>query len=143
MLVTITEVVDVYDPPALIAYAKSKAKSWGMDESQMDDVATAVRESIVLNRCVPYDIGIELGHEGSSAVVSAATIRTPGTVPTTNVEEMIEAANRHGEGSDPDHEVGDLQELLRAAFELLTDDAKKAFFASPAAKNVWDSAYGE
>ena len=38
------------------------------------------------------------------------------------VEALIEAAKTHGEYSEPDHEVGDLQDYLRAAFSLLTPE---------------------
>lgn len=44
------------------------------------------------------------------------------------LETFIEAAHAHGMNSDePDHEVGDLQELLRAAWELLSEPAKRSF----------------
>ena len=35
------------------------------------------------------------------------------------LQEIIDAAERHGRISDLDHEVGDLQDALRAAWELL------------------------
>ncbi len=38
------------------------------------------------------------------------------------LEEIIGAAKRHGEVSESDHEVGDLQDALRAAWALLTHD---------------------
>ncbi len=37
-----------------------------------------------------------------------------------NVETYIAAAKAHGENDDPDHEVGDLQDMLREAFKFLT-----------------------
>ncbi len=44
--------------------------------------------------------------------------------PAGGVEDLISAARSHGEESDPDHEAGDLQSYLRAAFENL-DDAQR------------------
>lgn len=35
---------------------------------------------------------------------------------------IIEAAKVHGEESDPDHEVGDLQDTLQICMELMTDE---------------------
>lgn len=37
---------------------------------------------------------------------------------------ITKAAKQHGEDSDPDHEVGDLQESLRAAIDLLNPQQK-------------------
>lgn len=42
----------------------------------------------------------------------------------TGVEDLIEAARAHGEESDPDHEAGDLQAFLRAAFDYLDDERR-------------------
>lgn len=44
-----------------------------------------------------------------------------------DVEQYLVAAKQHGEDSEPDHEVGDLQEMLRAAFEIMDDKQKRAF----------------
>ena len=41
------------------------------------------------------------------------------------VEAIIDAATRHGQESDPDHEVGDLQDALRLAWDLLIPAARK------------------
>ena len=35
-------------------------------------------------------------------------------------DEVLESARRHGEDSEPDHEVGDLQDALRIAWKALT-----------------------
>lgn len=45
------------------------------------------------------------------------------------IEHLMEAAKRHGEDSDPDHEVGDLQDMLRAMWELLPADKRSEFLA--------------
>ncbi len=51
--------------------------------------------------------------------------------PTTDdeVERYIRAAAQHGRDSEPDHEVGDLQQLLRIAFGMMTDCQRAAFAA--------------
>ena len=46
------------------------------------------------------------------------------------VEEIIAAAERHGEQSEPDHEVGDLQDALRAAWALLSPDQRRKVHAA-------------
>ena len=40
--------------------------------------------------------------------------------------EIIDAAERHGRVSDPDHEVGDLQDALRGAWSVLTPAQRKS-----------------
>lgn len=46
----------------------------------------------------------------------------------TDVETLIGAARTHGDDSDPDHEAGDLQDFLRAAFDHL-DEEKQLLIA--------------
>jgi hypothetical protein len=36
------------------------------------------------------------------------------------VERLIDSATQHGQDSEPDHEVGDLQGFLRLAWEIMT-----------------------
>lgn len=48
------------------------------------------------------------------------------------LESVIDAAKRHGEDSEPDHEVGDLQDCLRAACEQMFPDQFERFMRSPA-----------
>lgn len=47
-----------------------------------------------------------------------------------DAEVFVKAATKHGEDSEPDHEVGDLQDYFRAAFRLLTPEQKEAFLAT-------------
>lgn len=47
-------------------------------------------------------------------------------------------ALHHGLADDPDHEVGDLQDLFSAAFRHLTPDGLRKFLAEPAAVDVLD-----
>jgi hypothetical protein len=39
-----------------------------------------------------------------------------------NLQYYLDAAQQHGEDSEPDHEVGDLQDLLRTMWSLLTPE---------------------
>lgn len=45
------------------------------------------------------------------------------------IELCIHAAEEHGKDSEPDHEVGDLQDCLRDMWDLLTPTQKAAFMA--------------
>ena len=45
----------------------------------------------------------------------------------TGAERIIESATYHGEQSDPDHEIGDLQQAVRALWLLLTPKQKALF----------------
>lgn len=40
------------------------------------------------------------------------------------VEKIVHAAERHGLESEPDHEVGDLQDALREAWKRMTPEAR-------------------
>ena len=44
-----------------------------------------------------------------------------------DVEFYIEAAQQHGEDSEPDHEVGDLQDFLRAMWAVLSVEQRRQF----------------
>lgn len=47
------------------------------------------------------------------------------------LDHLFTLADRHGTRSgEPDHTVGDLQDLLRAAYGLFTPEQKKSFLAS-------------
>lgn len=43
---------------------------------------------------------------------------------------ILDAAKKHGEADDPDMEVGDLQQLARDLWSVLTPDQRKAFPSS-------------
>ena len=45
-------------------------------------------------------------------------------MPKFDVEHLLSVAQRHGEESGADHEVGDLQQFLRAAWAQLTEQQK-------------------
>lgn len=50
-------------------------------------------------------------------------------------ERLIDSAEKHGKESEPDHEVGDLQDALRAAIELMTEGQLKEM-------SKWADEYG-
>jgi hypothetical protein len=54
----------------------------------------------------------------------------------TDIETMIEDAERHGRDSDPDHEVGDLQALARVLWGALAPDARARITAD---WRTWDA----
>jgi len=53
------------------------------------------------------------------------------------------AAQAHGEDSDPDHEVGDLQDFLRAAFKIMTPEQRKAFTLDETVQQTLEGAFGD
>jgi hypothetical protein len=57
-----------------------------------------------------------------------------------DVDTYTHAAFVHGEESEGDHEVGDLQDLLRAAWALMTEDQKIEFLFTDEAKAVLTAA---
>ena len=56
------------------------------------------------------------------------------------IERYITAAQQHGLDSDPDHEVGDLQGYLRAAWQLLTMGQRAQFEQIPLVKETYATA---
>lgn len=49
---------------------------------------------------------------------------------------ITSAAQSHGSEGEPDHEVGDLQQCLSAAMELLTDEQKAGLEKNSSVKDV-------
>lgn len=56
--------------------------------------------------------------------------------PINDINRYLKSALRHGESSEPDHEVGDLQSLLEAAWSLMTHEQKEKFHQLGAAHKV-------
>jgi hypothetical protein len=53
------------------------------------------------------------------------------------LEKLISAADNHGEDSgEPDHTVGDLQDMLREAWRLLPSAQRQEFLESDAVENL-------
>lgn len=52
------------------------------------------------------------------------------------IEHVMEAAKIHGDDVEADHEVGDLQDLLRAMWALLPADKRTEFLSSDAVMEV-------
>ena len=46
-----------------------------------------------------------------------------------DIEDVLDAAQRHGEASEPDMEVGDLQVVLRHAWTLLSEEQQRSLLA--------------
>lgn len=44
------------------------------------------------------------------------------------LDDIIAAAANHGRDSEPDHEVGDLQDLLRVAWKIMTPQQRTQFW---------------
>lgn len=53
-----------------------------------------------------------------------------------SVEALVAIAKIHGEDSEPDHEAGDLQEFVRIAAKMLTDEQRAAFAANQDVQDV-------
>ena len=57
-----------------------------------------------------------------------------------DIDHLLAVAKQHGEDSEPDHEVGDLQDFLRAAWAQLSEQQKAAFFGDPAVAQTYEAA---
>jgi len=55
-----------------------------------------------------------------------------------DIEFYIDAARAHGENSDPDHEVGDLQTFLRVMWPLLPPEKRLVFALDVDVHNTLD-----
>jgi hypothetical protein len=53
-----------------------------------------------------------------------------------DIEIVIVAAQRHGEDSEPDHEVGDLQEALRLAWNFMSHAMRNDFMTHATIKDL-------
>jgi hypothetical protein len=53
-------------------------------------------------------------------------------------QKLFDAADNHGEDSEPDHTVGDLQDLFSAAWNLMTAEQKQALLICDAVENIVD-----
>lgn len=54
-----------------------------------------------------------------------------------DIEKLILAAQHHGEDSEADHEVGDLQDLLRACWATMPPKARRTVFAEFSDRLDW------
>ncbi len=57
----------------------------------------------------------------------------------TELTQVLEAAERHGEDEGYESWVGDLEELLKAVWSLLSAEQKQAVFASPEGRELLDT----
>lgn len=51
---------------------------------------------------------------------------------------LADAAIHHAEDSDPDHLVGDLQQIISTAWAVMSPDQRKAFLLSPDIISVFE-----
>lgn len=58
-----------------------------------------------------------------------------------DIETYVEAARLHGEDEHPDHEVGDLQDMLRAAWRVLTPEQRKGLVRDDAFERTLECGY--
>lgn len=56
-------------------------------------------------------------------------------------ERVITAAKQHGDDSEPEHEVGDLQDVVRAMWHLMAPHQRVAMMRMPEVQQVFQSAY--
>jgi hypothetical protein len=59
-----------------------------------------------------------------------------------DIDHLLAVAKQHGEDSEPDHEVGDLQAFLRAAWARMNEQQMAAFFADPVVAQTYEAATG-
>jgi len=59
-----------------------------------------------------------------------------------DVETYIDAAKQHGLDSEPDHETGDLQTLLRSAWSVLTIEQKAEIRKDSEVRDILDIGLG-
>ena len=60
----------------------------------------------------------------------------PATGETDGIEQLIAAAAGHGRQSEPEHQAGDLEQLLREAWRLMTPAQHRSLMRSAAAEDA-------
>ena len=55
------------------------------------------------------------------------------------IRRLLDAAKTHGLHEDPEHEVGDLQDLLLAAWGLMSPEQRASLLASDEARAVLEN----
>jgi len=51
-------------------------------------------------------------------------------------QDILDAAKAHGENSEPEHEVGDLQEMLALAYNTMTREQREKFLGRAAVREL-------
>jgi len=62
------------------------------------------------------------------------------------LQAILDAAQTHGSESEPDHEVGDLQDALQAAWDLMSNEQRDQLMEQHEIKELlenWSSYYDE
>lgn len=74
---------------------------------------------------------------GILAPVTRLKRRRVAANPRPDVDRILEAASAHGESSDdPDHEIGDLQDALIAAFEIMAPSQRRRLFQNDRVRSI-------
>ena len=60
-----------------------------------------------------------------------------------DIQYFLRAAKRHGQDSDPDHEVGDLQAYMHVLWSLLTPIQKKVFILNESVQSTLEGALAD
>jgi hypothetical protein len=55
---------------------------------------------------------------------------------------FLDAAKQHGQDSEPDHEVGDLQTFFRAAYAMLSPEQRRALLADAEVRDCLETGFG-
>jgi hypothetical protein len=74
----------------------------------------------------------DLWRASQATAAAPAPRRTEGLL-----KRLFEGAEAHGEASGPDQETGDLQDLLRASWERLSPEQRRAVYAEHEAVAQW------
>jgi hypothetical protein len=109
--------VVAFDVEWLLALASQHGEDEG-PQSEVDDLQSLVNTGwSLLSRKQRSAV---LGSDEVMAAVDLGLMSTPPTTGAKGASWLTECADLHGEGDDPDHEAGDLQEFFRAIWERMT-----------------------
>lgn len=103
--------------------------------SANDPIEAGLRTLVLGRLGDEVDVPDEIADETSDLMVryEEAGIELLSTTP---LDRILAAAKAHGEDDDPDHEVGDLQEVLRAAWSRMTPEQRLMLTLSPEVQAV-------
>lgn len=91
----------------------------------------------------PEEDVVEITEAEYMAMLRDHALNASATEPLLSVDNIMAAASAHAESGEPDHEVGDLQSVLRAAWELMTLKQRQQLCEHASVKAVFEDAYGD
>lgn len=95
--------------------------------SQAADAARYAIEKLRSGEAITFHVRLDQpGKRSVPIIIGAENLRKETPAGDRLVEDIIQAAQQHGEESEPDHEVGDLQDALRLAWIKLSPEAQRA-----------------